>query len=247
MSEVQTSMAGALLAGSGSSARCAPLDENERRRVEGRRTSIGEPLFRLYARAGGRVRAMIRKVVTRLEGDELHSLTLRRIFSAYHGVDVGMYTGGAAFVLHQMAPGTTVGRYCTMTVTSRMFTANHPMNLRSTHPLFYNPRLGWAERDVIPRTKLKIGNDVWIGHNAIVLPSVTTIGDGAIIGAGTVVNRDVPPYAVVVGHPGKIVRYRFSDSVIAELLASRWWEKTPEELKTEAAMFQTPLDGGEIR
>jgi virginiamycin A acetyltransferase len=213
----------------------------------GKEAALGDWLFRLYGRVGGRLRAQIRKQVLRWEGNELYSVTLRRIFSKYHGVDVGLFTGGAAFQLHAMAPGTTIGRYCTITMTARTFTANHPMNTRSTHALFYNPRLGLVDREIIPRTNLVIGNDVWIGHNAIILSSTTSIGDGAIIGAGTVVNRDVPPYAVVVGHPGKVVRYRFSESVIADLLAERWWDKSPDEVRAMREEFQRPLDGGPVR
>lgn len=72
-----------------------------------------------------------------------------------------------------------------------------------------------------------IGNDVWIGANAIILQGVT-IGDGAIIAAGAVVTKDVPPYAIVGGVPAKVIKYRFSDEVILKLLQIKWWDK-PEE------------------
>ena len=76
-----------------------------------------------------------------------------------------------------------------------------------------------------------IGNDIWIGANALILPNVRRIGDGAVIAAGAVVNKDVPPYAIVVGNPARIVRFRFPPDVIEELLSERWWEKPIEELK----------------
>ena len=96
---------------------------------------------------------------------------------------------------------------------------------------------------MIPRTKLVIGNDVWIGHNAIILPSVSNIGDGAVIGAGSVVTKDVPPFAVVAGNPAKIILYRFSEEKIREIMKSPWWGKDINELKNEFDSFLLPLEG----
>ncbi len=216
--------------------------------LEGRSSgAVGEVLFRLYGHAGGTLRKLIRRVVMRLEGGELYSLTLRRVFSTYHGVTVGLYSGGAAFVPYALPAGTTVGRYSTLTGTMKAFNANHPMNLKSTHAFFYNPRLGVTRKDCITRPPLTIGSDVFIGHNAIILPPVRSIGDGAVIGAGTVVQEDVPPYAVVVGHPGKKVRYRFPQDHRQQLLESRWWEKPIDELRAELDSFQQTLDGNPVR
>jgi acetyltransferase-like isoleucine patch superfamily enzyme len=182
-----------------------------------------------------------------IEGGELYSLTLRDIMRKYHGVDIGLYTAGAPFVPWAFRPGTKIGRFCSIFTTVRAFNANHPMNLKSTHAIFYNPALGLVSGDLIERLPVAIGNDVLVGHNAIILPSVRTIGDGAVIGAGSVVHEDVPPYAVVVGHPGRIVRYRFNKEVIADLLASRWWDKPLAELSLELEAFRRPLDGEPIR
>jgi len=76
---------------------------------------------------------------------------------------------------------------------------------------------------------IKIGNDVWMGTGCDVLGGVT-IGDGAIVGMRTLVSKDVPPYAVVVGHPMVIKRYRFSPEIIAKLQAIKWWDWTVEVL-----------------
>ena len=119
------------------------------------------------------------------------------------------------------------------------------MNLKSMNALFYNPSLGFVENDLITRMDLSIGNDVFIGHNATILPPVSSVGDGAVIGAGTVVHQDVPPYAVLVGNPARVVRYRFSKDMIQELLNSQWWDKSLEELLPEIESFRHPLEGGE--
>lgn len=74
-----------------------------------------------------------------------------------------------------------------------------------------------------------VGNDVWIGQNAVILPGVH-IGDGAIIGACSVVGSDVNPYSIVAGNPAKLVRKRFDEELIGLLLDFKWWEKSIEEI-----------------
>ena len=69
------------------------------------------------------------------------------------------------------------------------------------------------------------------------MPSVGTIGDGAVVAAGAVVNKEVPPYAVVVGNPARIVRYRFDPATIERLLAEKWWEKSIEEIRPDAGEY----------
>jgi virginiamycin A acetyltransferase len=200
-------------------------------------------LYGLFTRAS--IRRLIIKIVLKLERNEIYSQTLRLIFSKYHDIQVGMYSGRGCFVHGNFKPGTRIGRYTAIYRTVIAFNANHPMNTKSTHALFYNPGFKYAEEDLLTRTQLNIGNDVWIGHNAIILSGVSSIGDGAIIGAGTVVYQDVPPYAVVVGNPGRIVRYRFSQELIQKLLEEKWWNKSFDELLPEIKSFQIPLDGSD--
>ena len=75
-----------------------------------------------------------------------------------------------------------------------------------------------------------IGNDVWIGQNVTIMPGVH-IGDGAIIGTNSVVAKDIPPYAIAVGNPCRVVRKRFDDELIEILLKLRWWDKSIEEIE----------------
>ncbi|MGI5950228.1 MAG: CatB-related O-acetyltransferase [Brooklawnia sp.] len=176
------------------------------------------------------------------EGGEFRSPTLREIFRRFHGVDVGLYTHGGCFVPHQFGPNTTIGRYSSIARTAFAATLNHPMDRKSMHGYFFNPGLGYVgeEREYAP---LSIGNDVWMGHNSIVQPGVSTIGDGAVIGAGAVVSKDVPPYAVVVGNPGRVVRLRFSPQTIEELLAEKWWDKDISELERDITEYTGVFEG----
>lgn len=203
---------------------------------------IGELLFRLYGHVGSRLRTLIRLLILRLEGGFRFSVTLRRIQLHHYGVAVGMYTGDGAFEPDALPPGTQVGRYCSMAAGFRAFNANHPMSFRSMHAFFYNPYLGFVQKDMLTRTRLTIGNDVWIGHNAIITSSVKSVGDGAVIGAGALVHQDVPPYAVVVGNPARVVRYRFTETTIEQLIREQWWQRPLKELLRNITDFQTPLD-----
>jgi acetyltransferase-like isoleucine patch superfamily enzyme len=115
--------------------------------------------------------------------------------------------------------------------------------LKSLHPFFYNPSLGYVDELLVNRTKLAVENDVWIGQNVIILPSVSKIENGAVIGAGSVVTKNVPPFAVVVGNPAKVIKYRFSREIINQIIISEWWKQSINELnKTEFKNFLKPLD-----
>jgi acetyltransferase-like isoleucine patch superfamily enzyme len=108
----------------------------------------------------------------------------------------------------------------------------------SSHPFFFNPDLGFVDRLLIRRRNvLVIGNDVYIGLNVTILPSVTSIGDGAVIAAGSVVIKDVPPFAILGGNPGKVIRYRFSPETVEKIMKSKWWEKDIKELKANSLEF----------
>lgn len=124
-----------------------------------------------------------------------------------------------------------IGRYCSIGRRVSIGAANHKLTGVTTYPLFltgsgspYSEReinyLGLKREREIPTI---IGSDVWIGDGAVVLAG-SRIGTGAVIGANSVVNRDVPPYAIVLGVPAKIVRFRFPEQIIEQLLISEWWE-----------------------
>jgi virginiamycin A acetyltransferase len=190
----------------------------------------------------GLIRKVIRKLVARLDGGYMHSLTLRRIMRDYHGVDIGLYTWGGCFVPHNFGRFVRIGRYSSVAMTACAITQNHPLESKSTHELFYNPVYKYCADDRVAFSPLRIGNDVWMGEGSFVMPAVEEIGDGAVIAAGAVVNKNVPPYAVVAGNPARVVRFRFSEPVIRELLASRWWEQDIEQLKPHIEDFRGPYE-----
>jgi acetyltransferase-like isoleucine patch superfamily enzyme len=143
----------------------------------------------------------------------------------------------------------SIGRYTSIGEQVQIGRSNHAMTWISTSPFFYlRERIflvggGFADAEAYhaysapPRPHAKatgfrpvtIGNDVWIGHGAFVLPGVT-IGDGAVIGAMSVVTKDVPPYGVAVGNPAKLKRIRLSPRAAAAMLELQWWRFAPWQL-----------------
>ena len=151
-------------------------------------------------------------------------------------VTVGKYFGmnESCFVARA-----TVGGYGAIGARTSINPFNHPVDWLSISEFQYHPNsFDWVpeynEFDRLTRTPdmfkhVTIGNDVWTGHNVNVLAGVN-VGDGAVIAAGSVVTRDVPPYAIVAGVPAKVKRYRFSEPVIERLLRVKWWELELSEL-----------------
>ena len=118
-------------------------------------------------------------LVKRLENGEFYSITLRKIYKKYHDIDIGMYSYRGCFRLGYIPPGTSIGRYGSF-ANFTIFPRNHPHNHISTHPFFYNSKLGYVDKDVVPYKKIKIGHDVWIGENAFLMPNVSEIGNGSM-------------------------------------------------------------------
>lgn len=135
-----------------------------------------------------------------------------------------------------------MGRFCSIGPRAYVGLPQHPSDgFISSHPVFYQhiPWRGfdYADRDYFEGfISTQIGNDVWIGANAMIKGGVK-IGDGAIIGAGSVVTKDVPPYAIWVGVPAKLLRYRFDSETIEFLLDLQWWDKEEEWLRENWRSF----------
>lgn len=135
-----------------------------------------------------------------------------------------------------------IGRFCCLSNKCKfmMSGAQHPLNSATTYPLFWNFIHNPAIKsyfDILPDKKFYhkeyadtvIGHDVWIGYDALIMPNVT-IGNGAVIGARSVVTKDVPPYSIVAGNPAKIIRKRFDDVTIERLQKLEWWHWEMEKI-----------------
>ena len=128
----------------------------------------------------------------------------------------------------------TIGKYCQLGADVALHASNHPMNHMTT---YINQNLFNGELKTLKQeNKITIGNDVWIGHGVIVVGNVT-IGNGAILAAGSVVTKDVKPYTVVAGVPAKEIKKRFSAAIIQEIEALQWWDKSEEELEKIKPLF----------
>ena len=203
---------------------------------------VSDILYRLYAVAKGRSRNAILRTVERLERGQMLSPTLRRIFQDYHHIEIGLYSYGGCFDAHHIGAFTKIGRYCSFAEGVCIFNRNHPFTFRSTHPYFFNTSLGYVHKEIIPMRELVVGNDVWVGQNALILPSVRKIGDGAVIGAGAVVTKDVPDFAVVAGNPARVLKYRFSKTTMDKIKKSAWWDSSIDELKKNLDEFVQPIE-----
>lgn len=155
--------------------------------------------------------------------------------SCINKCDIGQYFGLGCF---SYVANTEIGRYCTFGARVSIGAFSHPTNWLSIHEFQYRDTANIYGSSILdggvniapPNATTNIGCDVWIGDNACVRAGVS-LGHGAIVGLGAVVVTDVPPYAIVVGNPARILRYRFSKEIIASLVRLQWWELEMTYLK----------------
>lgn len=152
------------------------------------------------------------------------------------------YTGQFCFVQNAQ-----IGKFSNIAANVRIGATAHPYERPSLHHFTYRPTMyGFAATDDLAffedrlSQKISIGHDTWIGHGVMIMPNVT-VGNGAIIAAGAIVTKDVPPYAVVMGVPAKIVKYRFDDEMIAGLEKIAWWDWSAATIKERFEDFRSPI------
>jgi virginiamycin A acetyltransferase len=177
----------------------------------------------------------------RREGGQFFSETLRNILIAYHGVSIGAYSYGECLRPESFPSGVLVGRYVSVADGVKIFVRNHPFDRLSMHPFFYNSKLGWIEKDSISSGSLDIWHDSWIGANVIVTPGCSRIGLGAVIGAGSVVTKNVDDFAVMAGNPARKIRQRFPEDCCEIIRKSRWWEFSIGECARYMPDMMSPL------
>lgn len=172
-------------------------------------------LGRIVVHAFGRApcRALLLRLVTKMEGGEFTSASLRRVLRRHYGVEVGAHSYGSLLVPGMADRCTVIGAYVSIGPNVRRFGASHPIDEISMHPYWYNSRLGYVgpDRDVA-RSACEIRDEAWIGANVVILPGCTRIGLGAVIGAGSVVTHDVGDFEVVAGNPARLIRNRLDHS-----------------------------------
>ncbi len=149
---------------------------------------------------------------------------------------------------------TIIGKYTSIGPNVHLASGNHPIHYLSTSPATYrktfmcfNPHLLKSNLFDFEHALIedyddiycKIGNDVWIASNVTLVcgKKAIVIGDGSIIKAGSVVTKDVPPYAIVSGNPAAIVKYRFSEEIIKRIVEENWWNKPLSWIKEKAMIF----------
>lgn len=207
--------------------------------IEALQSTVMEKLY-----PGRRSHGWFLRLMRRWDGGEMRSPRLRRLMRVHQGVSIGDYSYGAILRRGVLPRGTVVGRWCSVGQELIVRRRDHPIERASQHPFFYNAKLGVVPRDTIPldeENPLVIGNDVWIGDRVTILSGCRSIGDGAVLAAGAVVTRDIPPFAIVGGVPARMLRARFPEPIAALVAQSRWWEFDLETVAEWRSLLFQPL------
>ena len=181
---------------------------------------------------------LVCRLLLKLEGGPYHSATVRHLLRKDFGVSVGLYSYGDCLVPGAFPPQVEVGRYTSISEGARVYNQNHPIERLSTHPFFYE--FDHAHGANLSRHALSIGHDVWIGRNAVVTPGCSRIGNGAIVGAGAVVTKNVEEFSIVAGVPARHIRYRFDESTRRSVAESEWWLESAETFARFPEVLATP-------
>ncbi len=150
----------------------------------------------------------------------------------------GTNINGRCYIKSAKNAKVVIGKYCAIAHNLRIRTRNHNVNYPNVQDKFQNL---YGFKDLtITKGDIVIGNNCWIGDNVIILPGVH-IGNGAVIGAGSIVTKNIPDYAVAGGNPAKIIKMRFCESIIKELLEIKWWNWNNDKIKKNKVFFNTDL------
>lgn len=159
---------------------------------------------------------------------------IRYWLKKYKNVSIGKYTYG----WQNMSPFdmiASIGAFTSIGKNILLIPNTHNIHYVTTSPILTNPSFHimntMSHKERYPVRSIRIGNDVWIGSNSMIFQDVT-IGDGAVIGAGSIVRKDVPPYAVII-NTDQILKYRFDKEICRKLLEIKWWDWEDNKIKKE--------------
>lgn len=157
-------------------------------------------------------------------------------------VRIGRHTSlwGPEIYVHAGPDPIEIGSFCSIARHVGIHGYLHDVRRITTYFVGRNVLGRPIEEEIVTRGPTRIGHDVWIGAAAHVMPGVQ-VGTGAVIGAGSVVSRDVPPYGIAVGAPARVVRHRFDEDTVGRLLESCWWEWSRDDIADRAGLFREPL------
>jgi acetyltransferase-like isoleucine patch superfamily enzyme len=178
----------------------------------------------------------------------IHNIIQLRRFPT-HNVTFGKHIYGLPYIVNTKYSRVIIGNYCSFGRNCSIIPARAhlPSSREDERFVISTFRIsgnrGWKQKCFLPvkRNFVLIGNDVWMGMNSIVLSGVR-VGNGAVIGAGAVVTHDVPDYAIVVGVPARILRYRYTEKQRAALLKIAWWNWSDKKIKDNACDFYGDID-----
>lgn len=170
--------------------------------------------------------------------DTLGDHTPTTNYYSNHNIQVGDYTYGHPDIYSSERYKVIIGKFCSIGPDVTIYAeGNHRVDIITTYPLF---KLNRNENSVESfKGGVIIGNDVWMGHSVIILPGVT-IGDGAVLAAGTVVTKDVKDYEIVGGNPARHIKYRFSEEQIRILKETEWWNWPIDKIKKNVPILSSP-------
>lgn len=149
------------------------------------------------------------------------------------------YTGQNTVIMH-----TNIGAFSSISWNVSIGGGEHDFSRLTSHSFLYNSYDRLNDDKVFYNRfeeKCTIGNDVWIGANSTILRGVQ-VGDGSVIGANSVVTKDIPPFAIAVGNPARIMKYRFTDDIIERLLNIKWWELDDDLIHSNCDLFASNVD-----
>ncbi len=171
-------------------------------------------------------------LATRSEGGDLFSLSLRKSLRTHYGVIFGRYSYGSLAEPGRADALTDIGDYVSIGPGVRRIGAAHPLSELSLHPFWYNPAFGFVTADQdVPRSSCKIESDSWIGADSIILPGCRRIGVGAVIGAGSIVTKDVADFAIMAGNPARQIGSRLTADRRVALLDLKPWSLDPRDVQ----------------